>query len=233
MVAGVRAGALAAETVGTFVFVWIGTGTVLATQQLSPGPLQDTPISVAFGFALMAAVYATAGISGAHLNPAVSVALAAVRQFPWRAVPSYVAAQFVGAFLAALANWVLFGGHARTALILGATRPGPRGPGVALLAEFIITFLLMVIIMATAVDRRTPGPVSAGLAIGLVVGAGIFAALPVSGGSFNPARTLGPMIVSAQFPGWWVYIVGPTAGALAGAVCWRSLISHGKPPGAE
>lgn len=224
------AGELAAETVGTYLLVFVGTGALLATRQLAGGPLVSTDAALAFGLAVLVAVYALGYISGAHINPAVTIGLAVVRRFPWSAVPGYVVAQFVGALLAALTTWVLFGSRARSDLLLGATVPGPRGALVALLAEFVITFLLLVTIMAVAVDKRSPGPLVAGLAIGFVIAAGLFATLPVSGGSFNPARTLGPMIIAGQFPGWWVYVVGPIAGGIAGAATWEYLLSRGSPP---
>lgn len=108
--------------------------------------------------------------------------------------------------------------------------PGDRGAPAALLAEFLITFLLMVTIMATVLDDRSPGPLAPGLAVGLMVAAGIFATLPVSGGSFNPARTLGPMLVSMQFDGWWIYLVGPIAGAVAGALFYAHVLRPGAAP---
>jgi MIP family channel proteins len=231
------AGALAAELTGSFLFIWLGTGTVLAVHALQPGApansvSADVAISVAFGFALAVAVYATGPISGAHLNPAVTLALAAVRAFPARVVPLYWAAQIVGATLAGLANWYLFGDDDRSGLLLGATQPGSGGWGPALLAEFLITMLLMLTIATLAVDeKRSPGPVAAGLGIGLVVAAGIFATLPVSGGSFNPARTLGPMIAAGSFHDWWVYVAGPVAGALFAMGLHQLVLQHGQTPG--
>ena len=225
-------GALAAEVVGTYLLVFTGTGTVVATQQLAPGPLDDTAVSLAFGLAVLIAVYAFGHISGAHINPSVTIALAAVRRFPWSAVPGYLIAQLVGALLASLTIWLLFGNKARQDLALGATAPGPRGELVALFAEFVITFLLLATIMAVAVDHRSPGPPVAGLAIGFVIAAMIFVALPVSGGSLNAARTFGPMIVAGEFRGWWVYLIGPVAGGIAGAAAWEFLLRRGQPPGA-
>lgn len=124
---GATAGALIAEVIGTYLLVFVGTGTIIATQQLAPGVLDATAISLAFGFAVVVAVYVLGAVSGAHINPAVTVALAAVRRFPWSAVPGYVVAQFVGALLASLTTWVLFGGRARSQLLLGATVPGTGG----------------------------------------------------------------------------------------------------------
>ncbi|MGY1844416.1 MIP/aquaporin family protein [Modestobacter sp. SYSU DS0875] len=228
-------GALAAELLGSWFYIWMGTGAVLATAGTAGGePVLDiTAVSVAFAFAVLAAVYVTGPISGGHLNPAVTVALAAVRRFPWRAVPAYVVAQLLGAVLAALTNWALFGGRARADLLLGATTPGDRGAGVALLAEIALTLALLLTVMATAIGRNSVGPLSTGLAIGFVVGAGIFTTINVSGGSFNPVRTLGPMIVAGAFPGWWVYVVGPLVGAVLGAVVWERVLQHGSPPEVE
>ncbi|WP_300008177.1 MIP/aquaporin family protein [Pseudonocardia sp.] len=231
--ARVRLGAWAAEAVGTFFFVWLGTATVLATAQLltPDAALNSAAISLAFGFAVLVAVYAVGHLSGAHINPAVTIGLAVVRSFPWRAVPGYLAAQSVGALLAALSNWAIFGLDGRAAeLALGATTPGDRGAPAALLAEFLITFLLMVTIMATVLDDRSPGPLAPGLAVGLMVAAGIFATLPVSGGSFNPARTLAPMLVSMQFDGWWVYVIGPVSGAVVGALFYRHVLRPAAAP---
>lgn len=225
-------GALVGEVFGTWFFVWMGTGSIMATQHLRPGPLDDTAISLAFALALLVAVYVTGKVSGAHLNPAVTIALACVRKFPWSAVPGYVIAQMIGGILAGLTNWLFFGGLARQQLLLGATHPGIVGAPLAAFGEFLLTLVLMITIMATAVDKRSPGPWSTGLGIGLVVGAGIFVMLPVTGGSFNPARTLGPMIVSGQFPGWWAYIVGPIVGAIVGAWLWTAILRRGVAPGA-
>ena len=226
------AGALVAEIVGTYLLVFVGTGTVIATQTLVPGPLDATAISLAFGFAVLIAVYALGHISGAHINPAVTIGLAVVRRFPWVAVPGYIAAQLVGALLAAFTTWWMFGSTARSQLALGATTPGVRGEGIALLTEIVITFLLVVTVMGIAIDDRSPGPAVSGAAIGLVVAAAIFVALPLSGGSLNPARTFGPMIVAGEFDGWWVYLVGPIVGGVAGAALWEYVLRRGVPPGA-
>lgn len=227
-------GAFAAEAVGTFMFTFSGTATVLAVHNLRGAAsgftdVGDIAISIAFAFGVVAAVYVVASVSGAHINPAVTVALAAVRKFPWSMVGPYIVAQFVGAILAALMNWFMFGGALRESLILGSTHPGPGIPWyTALVTEFVITLVLMVVVMATAVYERAPGGASqSGLAIGLWVGAAIFLALPVSGGSLNPARTLGPDIVALQFPLWWIYIVGPVAGAIAGAALWVYVLGQG------
>ncbi len=232
------AGAVVGELIATFLFVFFGTGTVCAIGTLSTGTslaghgallVGNAAIGLAFGFGILIVVYAFGHLSGAHVNPAVTVALAAVGRFPWRVVPLYAIAQLLGAILAAFAVWIVFPGPVdHQPLILGATQPGV-GEGLALLAEFTITLLLMVVIMATATDERATPP-AVGMAVGLTVGAGVFAMLPVSGGSFNPARSLGPMIVAWEFPGWWLYIVGPILGALAGALLYERVLRHAEPP---
>jgi MIP family channel proteins len=223
--------AVLAEVVGTFMLTFSGTATVLATHKLHPqAGMNEVAISLAFALGILAAIYVFATVSGAHINPAVTTALAAVGEFPWRVVPAYIAAQFTGGILAGLMNWFMFGGQLRAALLLGTTKPGPGvGWGPALFTEFVITAVLMIVIMATAVYQRSPGgAVPSGLAIAFWIGAAIFLALPVSGGSMNPARTLGPDIAAAAFPCWWIYVVGPVLGAGAGACLWKFILSKGR-----
>jgi MIP family channel proteins len=187
---------------------------------------------VAFGFGILAAVYTVATVSGAHINPAVTFGLAAAREFPWRLVPAYCGAQLFGGILAALVNWGIFGDKLATLLDLGTTRPGH---GVSLIAalftEFVLTAVLLIVVLSTAVYKRAPGgAMPAGLAIGLWIGTGVFIGFPISGGSLNPARTLGPDIVSAAFPAWWIYLVGPLAGGAFGGWVWQYL-KRGRQPG--
>src|SRR5881394_1570241 len=128
----------------------------------------------------------------------------------------------------------MFGEKARAQLDLGTTRPGAGVPLiVALLAEIVLTAVLLIVVMSTAVYQRAPGgAMPAGLAIGLWIGAAVFLAFPVSGGSLNPARTLGPDIVSGAFPSWWIYIIGPLAGAAFGGWIWQFL-KRGRQPGED
>lgn len=230
-VGGSLLGAVVAEVIGTFILVFVGAGTVVAVTLSAPDAAANvTAISIAFGLAVLIAVYAFGHVSGAHINPTVTIGLAAVRRFPWRAVPAYLAAQFLGAILASLAIWALFGNAARSApLLLGTTAPGERGAAIAFLSEVILGFLLVVVVLATATDDRAI-PAGAGLAIGFIIAAGVYVTLTVSGGSFNAARTLGPMIVAGQFPAWWVYLVAPAAGGVLGALCYEYLTRSGSPP---
>ncbi|MBO0703364.1 MAG: aquaporin [Acidimicrobiaceae bacterium] len=226
-------GAVLGEMLGTFIFVFSGTATALGIDKLHPSPTftpeADIAVSLAFAFGVVAAVYVFAEVSGAHINPAVTIALLITGEFPPLMAVPYIAAQFVGGILAALANWLIFGNTLRQALLLGSTHPGVGvGWGQALFTEFVITAILMMVVMATAIYKRSPGGgVTAGLGIGLWVGAAIFLALPVSGGSLNPARTIGPDIVSGQFPYWWVYLVGPIVGACFGAALWKFIVGKG------
>jgi MIP family channel proteins len=227
---GTMLGAVVAEIIGTFILVFVGAGTVVGVTLAAPdAPANVTAIAVAFGLAVLVVVYAFGHVSGAHINPTVTLGLAAVRRFPWRAVPVYLVAQFVGAILAALTVWALFGDAGRDEALLGATAPGERGAGIAFLAEVILGFLLVVVVLATATDRRGI-PAGAGLAIGFLIAAGIYVTLTVSGGSFNAARSLGPMIVAGEFPGWWVYLIAPALGGVLGAFCYDFLTRPGAPP---
>lgn len=184
-----------------------------------------------FGFAVLIAVYAFGHVSGAHINPTVTMGLAVVGKLPWRAVPAYIFAQFAGAILASLALWLIFGEEANDApLLLGATAPGPLGVWPAFVMEVILGFLLVVVLLATLTDERAISAGS-GLAMGFTVGIGVAVALRVLGGSLNAARSLGPMIVSAQYPSAWVYIIAPTIGGVLGALCYGYLTRKGAPPG--
>lgn len=230
---GLVSGAVLAELIGTFLLVFVGAGTVVATTLAAPESAANvTSISLAFGLAVLVAVYAFGHVSGAHINPTVTIALAAVRRFPWWAVPAYLVAQFAGAILASVAIWLLFGSRGRTFVALGATTVGERGALVAFIAEVILGFLLVVVVLATATDERA-SPAAAGLAIGLTIAAGIYVTLNVSGGSFNAARSLGPMIVALQFPGWWVYLIAPALGGVLGALLYERMVRHGAPPAFE
>lgn len=229
-------GSFFAEMLGTFILTMSGTATLLGVARMS-GSISlsvaaDIAVSIAFGFGILAAVYLTAEVSGAHINPAVTLGLAVARRFPWGRVPAYLVAQFVGGILAGLMNWFMFGDKLRSALMLGATQPGPGvGWGTALFTEFVLTFILITVVMATAVYERAPGgALPAGLAIGLWIATAVFLALPISGGSLNPARTIGPMIASVNFPYWWVYVLGPVGGGVAGAVFWELVLKKGRTP---
>ncbi|GLY75450.1 aquaporin [Actinoallomurus iriomotensis] len=226
------AAAYLGELVGTFILVFTIIATVTAAGLRHPtagSPYGSLSIALANGVALAALVGGLGHISGAHLNPAVTMALAAIRRFSWRHVPGYVTAQMLGGILAALATWAIRGNAARTITHLGATNPQPGvSDGRALLVEILITFVLVLVVTAAVTDDRFP-TVLAPLLIGLALAAAVFIGGPSDGAAVNPARGLGPMIVSGSFGGWWVSLVGPVIGGVLAAVLYDRVIRKGAP----
>lgn len=211
-----------AEMVGTFFLVFAGCGAVMV-DATSGGTIGHIGIGLVFGLVIAVMIYATGHISGAHFNPAVTLAFAVNGQLPWRQVPAYVAGQFAAAALASMALLAVFGDVGG----MGATTPsGP--PLQSLVLETILSFVLMFVITAVATDGRAVGQM-AGLAIGGTVGIAAIFGGPISGASMNPARTLGPALASGEFAGLWIYFVGPVIGALAGAFVYR-LVRCADPP---
>jgi MIP family channel proteins len=169
--------------------------------------------------ALGSMVAAFGPVSGAHLNPALTLGLALNRRFPWTYVPAYVIAQFGGGIGAALLAWGLYGDKAKTIAHLGATFPA-QGVDVwrVLGAEALVTFLLVTVGVAVASNERT-APGVAAIAIGSALATAILISRPISGAGVNPARAFGPMILAGQFTDWWAYLLGPlVGGALAVAL---------------
>ena len=220
---------LLAELIGTALLVVFGAGSVVAALRLGHGTL-DYPglgmIALAFGLVIAIVIYGFGTTSGAHINPAVSISLAAVRRFPWREVPAYVAAQLVGAVLGGLLIVAVFGARATDLGGVGSTTLS-EGTGYlrGIVAEVIGAFLLLFTIMALAVDRRAPTG-WAGLIIGLAVTTDILLIGPVTGASMNPARTFGPYLTNTLFGGstpWaelGVYVIGPLIGGVLAAVAY-------------
>jgi MIP family channel proteins len=205
-----------AEVVGTYGLVFAGTGAVTINAETG-GTVTHVGIGLTFGLIVMAMIYATGHISGAHLNPAVTLAFTAARHFPVRLVPGYLVAQLAGAILASLTLRAMFG----EAGLLGTTLP--RGSdGQSLLLELVLTFFLMFVIMAVATDVRAVGQAAA-IAIGGMVGLEALFAGPISGASMNPARSLAPALVSGTWDSQWLYLVGPIIGAVVGALVYRVL----------
>jgi MIP family channel proteins len=206
----------AAEAIGTYGLVFAGTGAIVIDAE-SGGGVGQIGIGATFGLIVMAMIYATGHISGAHLNPAVTIAFWAVRHFPTRLVPVYLAAQIAGALAASLTLRAMFG----TTASLGATLPA-QGAFQSFWLEAVLTFFLMFVIMAVATDVRAVGQAAA-LAIGGTVGLEALFAGPISGASMNPARSLAPAIVSTTWDAQWVYVAGPIIGALVGAFAYQLL----------
>lgn len=219
---------LAAEFLGTLFLVFFGAG---AATHAAGGVVG---VALAHAFALALAVWIFGSVSGAHVNPAVSIALALRGRLAWVDTALYVVAQLVGAFVAVLLLWAVFGNDGRDAG-LGATHVAGGVPLVgALIAEIIGTFLLVSAVYNLAVRERVPVGF-AGLGIGLALGAAILAVGVVSGASLNPARTFGPELVltMAGDPDWknfWIYLIGPVVGAVAAVFAHDYLIPTTKPP---
>ena len=224
--------AFTAELIGTFVLVFAIISTAIAATLSEPvagASFDSLAVPIAGGFALVAVVASLGHISGAHVNPAVTIGLALNRRFPGRLVPAYLAAQFVGAILAALAAWLLFGGKARSVAKLGATIPASGvSIGRVFAAEGIVTFVLVLVVLAVATDRRVPQGVAA-VAIGFALATAIFISGPITGAGVNPARALGPMIVAGTLTDWWVYLMAPLVGGAIAATVYLVVLHDDSP----
>ena len=207
-----------AEVLGTFGLVFAGCGAIVINT-VSRGQITHVGVGLVFGLVITVMIYAFGHLSGAHFNPAVTLAFGLVRHFPLRRVVGYWIAQLVGAVLAALCLRLLFGNVAA----LGTTLPaGSGGAWQSFGLEVLLTFFLMLVIMAMATDTRAVGQAAA-LAIGATVGLEALFAGPISGASMNPARSLGPALVSFTWTDQWVYLVAPFVGAIAAAYTYRWL----------
>lgn len=211
---------LAAELVGTFTLVFAGCGAIMVDQKT--GQLGHIGVAITFGLVIMAMIYATGHISGAHFNPAVTFSFALARHFPRRHVVPYWLAQLCGALLAA----AILRGSLGNIAHLGATYPsGSDTQG--LLWEGVLTFFLMFVIMAVATDSRAVGEAAA-IAIGGTVGLDAMFGGPITGASMNPARSLGPGIITGDLHAIWIYLIGPIAGAVVAAFLYQ-VIRHVPP----
>ena len=198
-----------ADAIGTFALVFAGCGAIVVDSQTQA--LGHVGICMVFGLVVGAMVFATGHVSGAHLNPAVTLAFAATGAFPWREVPVYIVAQSGAAVLAGVMVLGLVGTEAS----LGATVPAVSLP-TTLGLEIVFTFFLMFVIKSVATDARASGNVAA-LAIGGTVALCALVGGPLTGASMNPARSIGPALVAGLYSNQWVYLIGPVIGALAGA----------------
>jgi aquaporin NIP len=213
-----------AEGFAAFALVVAGCGAIV-TDARYDGALGTVGIALVFGLVIMAMVYATGHLSGAHINPAVTLAFTLTRHFAPRDAAAYIAAQLAGATAGALlllAVWPDQPGQ------LGATVPSV-GAGSALVYEAALTAFLMFVIMAVATDTRAVGA-GAAIAIGGTVGLDALFGGPITGASMNPARSFGPALAAAEWHDFWIYLVGPLVGAALGALAYQLV--RGKPLGA-
>ncbi len=200
---------LFAELFGTFLLVLVAAGAPTVAARY-PGVLSQAAIVTAPGLMVMGIILFMGLVSGAHLNPVVSLAFALRQEFPWRRIPAYIAAQVVGSVLACLVLWALVGRYAH----LGATLPGSGvGDLQAMAMEAFLTMGLVSTILGTASGAQNVGTLSAIAVGGYIALAGLWSS-PISGASMNPVRSFGPALVSGDFAHFWVYLVGPAAGAL-------------------
>lgn len=204
-----------AELVGTYALVTAGCGAMIVNDLT--GALSHVGVALTFGLIITVMIAATGHISGAHFNPAVTLAFAFVRRIPWHEVPFYVGGQLVGAILGALTLFGLFG------LITGLGVTLPHGDPIQSFGlEILLTAALMFVITAVATDSRVPGTL-APLAIGATVTLDALWGGPISGASMNPARSFGPALVAGIWFYQWIYWIGPIIGAILGALIYQMI----------
>jgi aquaporin Z len=198
---------LLAEFLGTFGLVFAGTGAIVV-DRASHGAVTHVGVAITFGLVVLAMVYTFGDVSGAHLNPAVSLGFAAARRFAWRDLPGYVLAQIAGAFAASALLKLSFPADPD----LGSTLPAGAATQ-SFIFETALSFLLMLVILSVSSGAKEKG-VTAGIAIGAIIGLEAMFAGPVSGASMNPARSLAPAVMSGHVEFLWLYILAPIVGAV-------------------
>ena len=204
------------EFIGTFSMIFCGTG-AMTVNEVTGGEVTHVGIAITWGLIVMAMIYAFGETSGAHFNPAVTIAFAFAKKFAWKEVPKYIIAQILGAFAASLVLWFLF----PTSETLGATIP-TVDVWRAFVFELLLTFFLMVVIINVSTGSKEMG-IIAGIAIGGVVLLEAMFAGPITNASMNPARSIAPNIVSGNIEGLWLYILAPIIGAILAVVSCRLI----------
>lgn len=205
-----------AEFIGTFCLVFCGTGAIIINQEI-PNSVTNVGIAAVFGLVVAAMIYALGPISGAHLNPVVSIAFWLAKNFPLREILPYSISQFTGALSASLILNVLFPHNAT----LGNTIPAGTAMQ-SFILELILTMILVMVILFVAIGNKEQG-MFAGIAIGSVVLLEAMFAGPVCGASMNPFRSLAPALVSTNLKFIWIYLIAPLLGSLFGVLFWRVL----------
>jgi aquaporin NIP len=218
MAQGIRK--LAAEAFGTFALVFAGTGAIVIND-VSGGTVSHVGIALTFGLIVLAMIYALGDVSGAHLNPAVTLGFFLARRFEGRLVVPYIVSQCVGAVLASLTLRLMFPFNAT----LGATMPA-GGALQSFVLEFILTLILMFVILNVSTGSKEKG-VLAGVAVGSVIALEALFAGPISGASMNPVRSLAPALVSLRLDNLWIYLAAPVLGACVSVVACRCVQEPG------
>lgn len=216
--------ALVAEAVGTFLFFFVGAGSVALTAQAGAGGPGLVGVALAHGLALAVLVSAFGAISGGHFNPAVTVAVRLAGRIEWSHAVMYVIAQLIGAVGAGLALRALLPETLWSSTNIGTPALG-SGVGVVegIGIEAVLTLLLVLTVFGTAIDARAPK--IGGLAIGLAVAADIMMGGPLTGAAMNPARWFGPAVASGAYADWYVWWIGPLLGAIVAAVLYRYVFA--------
>jgi aquaporin NIP len=214
---------LAAEALGTFLFFFLGFSGLGVVNDLGLDAITPLGVAAGFGFGLALAITAFGHVSGGHFNPAVTAGLAVTGRFPTRDVIPYWVAQLVGGFGAVLVMAIAYSSDVMDGL---HTQPGSGiDDWAALVLEIVATALLLMVILTVATDPRAAWTgVMAPLLIGLFIFTAAAAVGPASGGSFNPARSLDPVLWNQEWDDVWIYIVGPLAGAVLGAAIWNYVL---------
>lgn len=207
---------LAAEFLGTFALVFAGTGAIVINE-VSGGAITHVGIALTFGLIVLAMIYTLGDISGAHLNPAVTLGFFAARRFPFGQILPYLASQCSGAIAASLVLRFLFPGNPT----LGATIPSGAVMQ-SFVLELILTAILMFVILGVSTGGAEKG-ITAGIVVGAVIGLEALFAGPICGASMNPARSLGPAMVSLKLNYLWLYLVAPVLGAAVGVFACRCV----------
>jgi aquaporin Z len=212
--------ALAAEFFGTFTLVFAGTGAIVINDATT-GTVSHLGIALTFGLVVLAMIYTVGDVSGAHLNPAVTLGFFAARRLQARSIAPYLASQCAGAVLGSLVLRFMFPTHAT----LGTTLPaGSVGESFAL--EAVLTFILMFVILSVSTGAKEKG-ITAGIAVGAVIGLEALFAGPISGASMNPARSLAPALVSHHLESLWVYLTAPVCGSVVSVLACRCVQEKG------
>lgn len=214
-----------AEGIGTFILVFCGT-CAIAVDQLYPGTIGHTGIALTFGLVVMVVVYAIGSFSGAHINPAVSLAFYVSGRFSGKKLLPYILAQSIGAVMASFTLALLLNPPT-----LGATLPAKElSISQAVIIEVILTFVLMFVIIHVATGIKEIGA-TAGIAIGGAVALDALFAGPLTGASMNPARSLGPALISGNLHDLWIYLVAPSVGAVLAVLFWKHIVHPARQKG--